>query len=279
MNSNRTLGYPDDARLLIVNADDLGMCHSVNTGIRQALDAGLIRSTSVMTPCPWAHDALRWLAAFPDVSVAVHLTVICEAAGLRWGPVAERHRVTSLLAEHGGFFDYERIPVFLARAKPREIEIEFRSQIEVVLASGVKPTHLDWHCIHNGGRADIFDLTLGLAREYGLAMRASDEPNVSRLHGLGLPANENGVLDSFRLDLADKSERYAQLLRELPPGLSEWAVHPGVDCAEMRAVQPEGARVRQTDLDFVTSTQARELIRAEGIVMLNYRPLQAAWLR
>jgi hypothetical protein len=32
-------------------------------------------------------------------------------------------------------------------------------------------------------------------------------------------------------------------------------------------------------LAFVISTQARELIRAEGIVMLNYRPLQAAWLR
>ncbi len=279
MNSNHMLGYPDDARLLIVNADDLGMCHSVNTGIRQALDAGLIRSTSVMTPCPWAYDALRWLAAYPDVSIAVHLTVICEAAGLRWGPVAEKQYVPSLIAEHGGFFDYAHIPDFLARAKRLELEIEFRAQIETVLTAGVQPTHLDWHCIHNGGRADIFDLTLGLAREYGLAMRASDEPNVSQLHGLGLPANENGVLDSFRLDLETKQARYAQLLRELPAGLSEWAVHPGVDCAELRAVQPDGALVRQTDLDFMTSPEARELIRDEGIVMLNYRPMQAAWKR
>jgi hypothetical protein len=31
--ANRLLGFPDDARLLILNADDLGMCESVNDGV------------------------------------------------------------------------------------------------------------------------------------------------------------------------------------------------------------------------------------------------------
>ena len=31
--TNQLLGYPNDARLLIVNADDFGMCHTINTGI------------------------------------------------------------------------------------------------------------------------------------------------------------------------------------------------------------------------------------------------------
>ena len=43
--TNRLLGYPDDARLLIVNADDFGMYHAINRGCaaihtrrRRALD-------------------------------------------------------------------------------------------------------------------------------------------------------------------------------------------------------------------------------------------------
>ncbi len=31
--TNRLLGYPADARFLIVNADDFGMCHGVNEAI------------------------------------------------------------------------------------------------------------------------------------------------------------------------------------------------------------------------------------------------------
>jgi hypothetical protein len=31
--TNRLLGYPDDARLLIINADDFGLCHTINSGI------------------------------------------------------------------------------------------------------------------------------------------------------------------------------------------------------------------------------------------------------
>ena len=31
------LGHPADARLLIINCDDLGMCHSANEGVYEAL--------------------------------------------------------------------------------------------------------------------------------------------------------------------------------------------------------------------------------------------------
>jgi len=66
-NSNHLLGYPDDARLLLLNADDFGMCQAVNTAILHALDYGLIRSTSLMLPCAWAPQAVQYLARHPEI--------------------------------------------------------------------------------------------------------------------------------------------------------------------------------------------------------------------
>jgi hypothetical protein len=66
-------------------------------------------------------------------------------------------------------------------------------------------------------------------------------------------------------------------LRELPVGLSEWAVHPGLDSPELLAIEPGGNHIRQTDYDFLMSERARELVREEGIILLDYRALQAVW--
>jgi hypothetical protein len=35
--------------------------------------------------------------------------------------------------------------------------------------------------------------------------------------------------------------------------------------------------MRQSDFDFLTSQQAKDVIRQEGIILLDYRPLQAVW--
>ena len=78
--ANRLLGYPADARLLIVNADDLGMCNAINRrDLSFHLKAGVVNSTSLMVPCPWALHAIHLLHENADVPFGVHLTVICEA--------------------------------------------------------------------------------------------------------------------------------------------------------------------------------------------------------
>jgi hypothetical protein len=117
-------------------------------------------------------------------------------------------------------------------------------QTEAVLAAKLEPTHLDWHCLHSGGRADFFDMTLGLAKEYGLALRVAERPVIEKMQCQGLPTDDHDLLDSFQLDPVDKSARYVQMLRELPAGLSEWAVHPGLDNAELLAIEPDGRHVR-----------------------------------
>jgi chitin disaccharide deacetylase len=79
------LGYPDDARLLLVNADDFGMCHAVNEAIIRSLEEGIVGSCSVMIPCPWALHALTWLQEAPDVPFGVHLTSVSEQPTYRGG--------------------------------------------------------------------------------------------------------------------------------------------------------------------------------------------------
>jgi hypothetical protein len=275
--ANTLLGYPADARLLIINADDFGMCHAINAAILRSLKEGVVCSTTLMAPCPWALHAMQLLGEQPDIQFGVHLTLISDTANYRWGPLTSRDKVPSLVDESGYFYLSGRIPEFLAQARLEEVEAEFRAQIETVLAAKLTPTHLDWHCLHVGGRPDIFDLTLGLAKEYGLAVRVYERTLVDKMQRLGLPTDDHDLLDSFRLDTAGKSARYAQLLRDLPVGLSEWAVHPGLEDGELLAIHPDGARVRQTDFDFMISEEARAIIQQEGITLLSYRPIQEVW--
>ncbi len=275
--TNRLLGYPGDARLLIINADDFGMCNSVNEAIIRVLKAGVVSSTTVMVPCPWALHAMHFLADHPEIPFGVHLTVISDPADYRWGPLSSREMVPSLVDPAGYFYDFEAMPAFLAQVKLDQVEMEFRAQIEAVLEARLKPTHLDWHALRIGGRPDIFELMLRLAKEYSLALRVMGRDSIAKVQSLGLPTSDYDFLDSYLLDPVNKPARYAQMLRELPVGLSEWAVHPGLDNSELLALEPTGHHERQTDFDFWTCQQAKDIIREEGIVLLDYRALQVVW--
>lgn len=273
------LGYPADARLLIINADDFGMCHAVNAAVIHALTHGMLRSTTLMVPCPWALHAMHFLAHHPDISFGVHLTVISEWVDYRWGPVTPKEKVRSLIDQAGYFYTFDHMPAFLAQVKLDQLELEWRAQIDVVLAAGLKPTHLDWHALRIGDRADIAALMVRLAREYGLALRVRGRSWTEMVQSQGLPCNDYDFLDSYLLDPLDKSAQFEQLLRKLPPGLSEWAVHPALDTAELRAIEPMGKQIRQTDFDWLMSQAAQAIVKAEGIILLDYRALQVHWRR
>jgi predicted glycoside hydrolase/deacetylase ChbG (UPF0249 family) len=280
--TNQLLGYPADARLLIINADDLGMCHAVNEAIFRTLKDGIARSTSLMVPCPWMLHAMRFLADHSEIPFGIHLTAISEWVDYRWGPVTAKQKVPSLLdkgqpGQVRYFYDFAHMPEFLSQVRLDQLEMEFRAQIEVVLAAGLWPTHLDWHCLRIGDRADIFDLMLRLAREYGLALRIAGRSWIEKLQSQGFPTNDYDFLDSYNLDPVNKAARYTELLRELPVGLSEWAVHPGLDSSELLAIESGGNHIRQTDFDFLMSQQAKDIVQEEGIILLDYRALQAVW--
>ncbi|WP_033442879.1 ChbG/HpnK family deacetylase [Saccharothrix sp. NRRL B-16314] len=282
--SSELLGYPPDARVLIVNCDDLGMHEDVDVAVVESIEAGIARSCSLMTSGPSARHAVGLLRRHPGITFGIHLTLVRDAVADRWGPLAAKEDVGSLLDEDGLLFTAARRGELRARARTDEVEAEFRAQIDAVfgfgngLGDGLRErlTHLDFHCLADGGRDDVLAVATALAAEHGLAVRVWLDEGRRRMRRRGLPVTDNPFLDSFSVDVDTKPARYARLLRDLPPGLSEWAVHPSVASERSRAVDG-GWRVRRSDYEFLISPQARELIDREGITVIDYRPLQEVW--
>jgi hypothetical protein len=274
--SAELLGFPADARVLIVNCDDLGLHPAVNTAVLEAVREGVAGSTSLMLPTPAAAQAIQLLHCTPAVPFGIHLTLTRDGPAHRWAPLVPAERVPSLVDEDGLLFTHARASELLSRARLEEVERELRAQIDAVARSGLTPTHLDWHALADGGRPDVLDLTIELAREHGLAARVWLEDGRRRARRRGLPVVDHDFLDSFALDVAGKTGRYVQLLRSLPAGLSEWAVHPALGGGPA-GEDDLGWAVRRSDHAFLVSPLARRVLDEEGIVVIDHRGLQRVW--
>src|SRR5213596_1723302 len=132
------LGYPRDARLLVIHADDAGMAHSVNRATVEALEKGWITSASILVPCPWFPEVARWARTHPDADLGIHLALNSEWTSFRWRPLSE---VPSLV-DADGYFPLVETTVG-AQAKPAEVERELRAQVDRARAAGIRLSHLD----------------------------------------------------------------------------------------------------------------------------------------
>src|SRR5215211_2188242 len=165
------LGYPRDAKLLIVHADDLGMTHSVNAATIKAFETGLVNSGSIMVPCPWLSEIATFARATPQADLGLHLTLTSEWTQFRWGPVSSRDRVSSLLDKDGYFRLTETDAA--AQADPKQVEMEITAQIERARALGIQPTHLDSHMGTLYQNKALFEIFLRVARKQKLPVRVA----------------------------------------------------------------------------------------------------------
>src|SRR6266853_2247507 len=136
------LGFGREAKLLIVHADDVGMTHAVNAATIKALESGGVNSASIMVPCPWFPEIADYAKTHADADFGLHLTLTAERVYYRWGPVAPRDKVPSLVDENG-YFRHDWTPQ--THIDPKDAEIELRAQIDRAYAMGIHPTHLDSH--------------------------------------------------------------------------------------------------------------------------------------
>lgn len=152
---------------LIINADDMGLDSGVVRGIIDLHQAGLITSTSCMTNMPAWPLAADYLREHPDLGAGVHLVF---NSGY---PVLPRERVPALVDSDGRFLNDQQILRSLRPGTTAQLRAELRAQIERFITDvGRLPDHLDNHCAISYVRPDRFKVTLELAREYGLPIRA-----------------------------------------------------------------------------------------------------------
>jgi hypothetical protein len=274
------LGYPADAKLLIVHADDLGMSHSVNSATMKAFETGLVNSGSIMVPCPWLPEIATYARANPQADLGLHLTLTSEWTHFRWSPVTSKDRVSSLLDKDG----YFRLTETEAAkyADPKEVELEIRAQIEKAKAAGIVPTHLDSHMGTLYQSKALFDVFLRVARDYKLPVRVAKEWAV-RADYLTAALGANDVYIDRVLDInpsvapQDWATFYSDAIRKLQPGVTEVVIHLAHDDAEMRGATFDhpnwGAAWRQRDLEFFTSDAFRKLLEENKIKLITWREI------
>lgn len=266
------LGCPPDAKLLIVNCDDLGSSYAANVGVYRALREGLATSATLMVPCPWARQAA---ARYRGEDVGVHLTLNAEYDLYRWGPITH---APSLLDGDGGF--PRTLEDVWDHADLDEVRRELRAQIERAIYWGFDVSHLDSHMGALQLRPEFFDIYLDLAVEFRLPIRLS---GASTERTIGFPfrrlAAEEGVLFPDHLvHVRGVGSRRAveRALFDLRPGVTEIYVHPAVDTAELRALAPDWA-ARADDFDLVCNDDAvRTSVDRAGVVLIGYRELRRA---
>lgn len=274
------LGYPASAKLLIVHADDLGMSHSVNTATFKAFQTGLVNSGSIMAPCPWLSEIATYARANPQADLGLHLTLTSEWTHLRWGPVAAKDRVSSLLDKDGYFRLTETDAA--KYADPKEVELEIRAQIEKAKALGIVPTHLDSHMGTLYQSKALFDVFMRVAREYKLPVRVA-KAWFSQADFLPGSLNANDVFIDRTLDInagvapQDWARFYSDALRNLQPGVTEAIIHLAYDDSEMQGATFDhpawGAAWRQRDFEFFTSDAFRKLLEENKIKLVTWREI------
>jgi chitin disaccharide deacetylase len=277
------LGYARDAKLVIVHADDLGMTHSVNAASIKGLQTGLVTSASIMVPCPWFPEMADYAKAHPDADLGLHLTLTSERVFYRWGPVAPRDKVPSLV-DSNGYFHLNWTDTTHIDAK--EAELELRAQIERALAMGVRPTHLDSHqyrLFENG--KEIFQSVQRVAHEYKLPVFLVRDWFADRPYLESSLSPDDLVVDhTVTIEPGVPPEKWADFyiaaLKNLQPGVTVFIIHLAYDDDEMRAATRErttwGAAWRQRDFNFFTSEQFRTLVREQNIKLVTWRELARA---
>jgi predicted glycoside hydrolase/deacetylase ChbG (UPF0249 family) len=264
------LGYPPDAKLLIINCDDLGSSHAANVGVYESLRRGIATSATLMVPCPWAREAA---ARYRGEDVGVHLTLNAEWDLYRWGPITH---APSLLDGDGGF--PRTVEDVWDHADLDEVRKELRAQVERAIYWGFDVSHLDSHMGTLQLRPEFFDVYLDLAVDFRLPLRLS---GASTERTIGFPfrklAAEEGVLfpdNFFHVRGPGTRKALERLLQDLRPGVTEIFAHPAIDTPELRSFAPDWPS-RVDDHDLITGDAGiRALLERVGATLVGYREIR-----
>ena len=270
-NLAQRLGYAADAKLVIVNADDLGSCHSANVGVFECLATGTVTSATLMVPCPWAREAS---SRYRGEDVGVHLTVNAEYELYRWGPITH---APSLLGGDGGF--PRTVEDVWDHADLDEVRRECRAQIERAILWGFDVSHLDAHMGTLQLRPEFFDVYLELAVEFGLPAAHGERRPWS-----ATSASRPGPSPPRRAPSSPTTPLRAR--RRVPPDVREGHRHaaarrdrgppaPGRRQRRARSLATDDWEARVDDHRMICQEDwVRRSLDEAGATLIGYRPLR-----
>jgi predicted glycoside hydrolase/deacetylase ChbG (UPF0249 family) len=296
MNTAQRLGYGDRDRLLIVNADDFGLCRDTNEGIADLMADGAVCSASVMMTCAWSADAAARCNRIMEPDVGIHWTLTSEWTSYKWGPIGRRKGTETLTGPDGWFpasiIETERY------ADPDEVRAELIAQTEAALQAGIALTHADNHMGSLYGFTtgkDFLPTVFDICVRYGLPFRLprrllaaggrSVTPELQeRAKARARQAEDRGiVLPDYVTGLnytMETGETYAHvkaeaiaMLRGLKTGVTEWIAHPSRTGEELRGFC-EPWQKRGMELRLWQDPDVRETLEEEGIQLIGWRELQ-----
>lgn len=165
---------------LIINADDFGLSKSINKGIIEAYQEGLISSTTIMVNMPYVEDAIAKWKENNSLGLGLHINLT------QGSPIS--NNVKSLVDENGNFHKHGKVETGEVNITYEDAYREIKAQIEKLLSYDVRIDHLDYHhFIHVN--PSIRKALINLALEYKLPLRTIDDEfrNEVRHNGIKTP--------------------------------------------------------------------------------------------
>lgn len=267
-------GQQTPARL-IIRADDMGAFRSANIACIEGYRNGIETSIEVMAVAPWFPEAVRLLRENPGIDVGLHLTLTSEWDAVKWRPLT----VCPSLTDPNGYFlpmmaphtAYPGLAILENKWDLKEVEQEFRAQIEMVLKNIPQVSHLSGHMLSTGFDPEVVKLVRRLAEEYHL-------PAIDRADAMEKYDFSYQGYDGPKQTAAEKEASFIRMLDRLQPGKRYMFVdHPALDNEEMQTVGHIGyenvAQDRQGVTDLFTSPKVKEAILTRGIELISYNDL------
>ncbi len=282
-NLTELLGYPKDSKLLIIHADDMGLSQSVNAATLKAFTSKGITSGSIMVPCPWSGDIMKYLKEHPGPDVGIHLTLTAEWDTYRWDGISSSDQIRSLLDSSGRF--PRTVEELGKTAKGDEAYKELKAQIDLAIKSGINPTHIDTHMGSVLANPELVKVYLQLSEEYKLPILFPREyvgmlpKDVAAMFGSKIFLLDNLFMLDNSLIKGSWAESYRKCIESLKPGLNQIIVHLAINNDEMKAIcggVDYGSEWRQKDLDFVTGNELKEMLKANNIKLITWRQVVEA---
>jgi predicted glycoside hydrolase/deacetylase ChbG (UPF0249 family) len=262
---------------LIVRGDDMGSSQASNVASLISAIDGIETSIEVMVVAPWFPEAARLLREHPGVDVGVHLTLTSEWDNIKWRPLTNCPGLTDkngyFLPMMGANKNYPGLAITENKWDLKEIEQEFRAQIELAIKNIPHVSHLSGHMGSSGFDPKVAELTRRMAKEYRLADISTNPKGDYGIYGIGYVGNHQTS--------AEKESSFIAMLNKLEAGKTySFVDHPGLDNAEMRAVHHIGyegvASDRQGVTDLFTNQKVKALIKEKGIQLVGFNNVTKA---